>query len=50
MTLVDVDAAVKAGQNKIATLGLAKAYDKVNRELLIEDCKKVLDGDTISML
>lgn len=29
-TLMEVDAVVKEGRNKIATLGLTKAYDKVN--------------------
>lgn len=39
ITLLDVDAVLKEGRNSIATLNLAKAYDKVNCQTLLQDCK-----------
>lgn len=50
VTLLDMDATVKCGRNKITTLDLAKAYDRVNREILLKDCSKKLDKKTAKML
>lgn len=48
--MLDVDAIVKDGRNKIATLDLAKAYDKVNRKILLNECDGILDQNTRSMI
>lgn len=45
-TLLDGDSLVKIGMNKVATLDLAKAYDKVNRRLLMKDCEQRMDSNT----
>lgn len=50
MTLIDVNAAVITGQDKIARLDLAKTYDRVIREILLEGCRKVWDSCSTSML
>lgn len=50
VTLLDMDAAGKRGRNKIARLHLAKAYDMVNRDILVEDFEKTLDENSTSML
>lgn len=49
MTLLDVDAIVKEGKNKIATLDLSKTYERVNSYILLEECRKILDENTIKM-
>lgn len=36
-TLLDVDALVRSGRNKIAVFDLAKSYEKVNRKILPND-------------
>lgn len=43
MTIKDVEAIVRGGNNRVETLDLKKAYDRLNRSLLIEDLKKTLD-------
>lgn len=50
MTLIDVDALVKSGQKRIPTPDLTKAYDKANRKLLLDDCRKRLGKSTIGMI
>lgn len=50
VTLLDVDALLKSGTNKIATFDLAKGYDSVNRRTLIEDFEKTLDDRLTKML
>lgn len=50
ITLLDVDAIVKGVNNRIATLYLTKAYDNVNRSLLLQNCIEVLYGGTVAML
>lgn len=47
---MDVDAIVKGGNDRIATLDLSKAYDKVNRSLFMQNCREVLDRRTLAML
>lgn len=47
---MDVDAVLKDGSNRIATLDLAKAFDKVNRKTVHEDYKKVLNPKRTDML
>lgn len=49
MTLLDVDAVVKEGKNSIATLNLAKSYDNFNRQILLQDCKQVLNAESTYM-
>lgn len=41
---------VKSGQNKIEILDLSKAYDKVNRSILLQDCRKTLQREIVEML
>lgn len=48
--LTDVDATVSNGNNIVATLYLTKAYDRVNRAILMGDCAKVLDKETFKMI
>lgn len=50
LTLLEVNSIVRSGRKKIATLDLAKAYDKVNRSILMKDCEKRLDQRTCNML
>lgn len=50
ITLVDVNAQGRACLDKIATLDLCEAYNKVNRVILWKDCKKVVDSNLCSML
>lgn len=50
VTLLDVDAVVRSGRNKVATLDLVKAYDKVNRSLLLCDCERALNKGVTKML
>lgn len=49
ITLKDVDTLVRGRQSRITTLDLTKAYDKVNRRILLEDCDKVLSKGTLAM-
>lgn len=50
ISLLDVDAVVRAGREKIAALDMPKAYDKVVRKQLLQDCAKVLRPSVTSML
>lgn len=50
LTLIVVNTLVKADVNKIATLDLTKAYDKVNRAMLWENCKKKMTLNLLSMI
>lgn len=49
-TLIDVNALIKEGHHRLATLDLSKAYDKVNRLVLWEDYKSRADANTLNML
>lgn len=49
-TLLEVDVVVKGGKNRIATLHLAKAYDKINRMTLLQDCKQVINEEIKNIL
>lgn len=40
ITLLDENSAVRNGKNRLATLDLSKAYDKVYRSILIHDCRQ----------
>lgn len=48
--LLDFNAIVIAGLNKIATLDLTKAYDKINRTLLWEECKRVMGTSILKII
>lgn len=50
ITLTDVDTVVRRGQDRIPTLDLTKAYDKVNSKTLMEGCETVLGRETTKML
>lgn len=50
ITLLDVDAVVREGKSLVATLDLAKAYDKVNRNILLQDCKLALCDPLTDMI
>lgn len=49
MNLIDLDAVVRDGSNRIDTIDLAKAYDRFNRRILLGDCKKVLETELTDM-
>lgn len=49
-TLVDVNAQVKVCLEKIATLDLSNAYDKVNHFLLWKNCRELLDRNICNIL
>lgn len=49
-TLMDVDAVVKSCNNRVATLDMAKAYDKLIRSVLVQDCKKGLSPNLAKMI
>lgn len=50
ITLTDVAALVRGGQNRIPTLDLTKAYDTVNRKLLLENCENVLSKGPLAIV
>lgn len=50
MTILDVDAVVRGGRDRVATLDLSKSYDKVKKSILIRDCEKPVGEETAEML
>lgn len=50
ITFLDVDAVMRAGNNKISTQDLSKAHDKVKRQLQLLDSKKGLKRQIADML
>lgn len=50
ITLADVDAIVRGGDNRVAALDLTKAYDRVKRSILMDDCAKIIDEETLRMI
>lgn len=50
MTLMDVNTLVEAEKDRITTLYLTKAYNKVNMRILLEYCKGMLSGEITDML
>lgn len=50
ITLTEVDALIRGGQYRIATLDLTKAYDRFNRQPLLDNCGERLDARMSAML
>lgn len=50
ITLKDVDTIVKNGRNRVATLDLSKAYDRVDRNRLLKDCELHFEENLNSMV
>lgn len=50
ITLTEVDTLIRKGNERVATLDLTKAYDRVNRKLLMEKCRERLEEGITAML
>lgn len=50
LMLLDMNVVIREGRNKIATLDLSKAYEKVVRKTLLEDCLKTLSVEITEMM
>lgn len=49
-TLLDVNATVRAGFDKISTPDLTNAYDNVNRTMLCNYCRNFMRNSIIRMI
>lgn len=50
MALMDVEVVVKARRIRTVTLYLTKAYEKLNKRILLEDCERVLNKEVKDIL
>lgn len=50
ITLTNVDATLRTGNNTVGTLDLTKAYDRANSPILLADCASVLDKEIVKMI
>lgn len=45
ITLTEVYTLIRKGNDRVATLDLTKAYDRVNRKILLENCRERLEEE-----